>query len=1053
MPVMAIFQNSVVREYAKKLDAPTVDARFKIFQAYFLDPTRQAEIRKMKEEEFKPSFLRELFKECLGYTIRPDEGFNFTVEHKNVDDSKKADAAIVREGKTLGVVEVKGTDSTDLTKAAVQAFGYKNHQPDARYILVTNFEKLRFYVDNAVEFEEFTLFRLDRAGFERLFLCLSWESIRDGLPLRLKDASVSEEDQITKRLYADYSAFRAALFADIRAKNAQHEPLLLFKKTQKLIDRFLFILFAEDRGLLPANMTAKILTEWQALKKARIATTLYDRFKLYFNDLLEGNREQDIFAYNGGLFRPDAILDSLAISDDVLATHALKLSNYDFVSEVDVDILGHIFEHSLSEIEEVEASLTGAASSEKVSKRKKDGIFYTPKYITQYIVENTLGRLCAEKKKTLGLDVVEAVEEGNAKKARAWRDARLAVCDTYREWLLSLSVCDPACGSGAFLNAALDFLMAEHRAIDEEKARIHGDALIFPDIENSILERNLYGVDLNEESVEIAKLSLWLRTAQKGRKLSTLTGNIKCGNSLIPDPAIAGEKAFDWQKEFPAVFEKGGFDVVIGNPPYVRVQNLAYETTDYLKAHYEVALKRVDISLCFIELSRKITKNGASTCFITSNQFLTTEYGQAARRFLLSKYCLRKCIDFGDLPVFEEALTYVSIFLFINSSPANFSYASVSSLDQAQRLDSVASHEIEISSLSEDNWILKNSALSGVFEKMAKGNETLGTLGNAWAGLFTGLDSVLMFDASAVNGSDIERDLLLPVMRAENCSQYYCTKAQKFVVYPYALVDGKTVVIDEAELSLKYPKAYAYLVSHKAELEARKDSRKTFAGRPDWYSLVRFGQLSTFRKTKILSPGEVKGHKFCIDESGAGFSCARVFAITVGENINIKFLLCILNSTIARVFLQSFSSLKSGGYYSYSSNILNRMPVPVLSSVAQQPLVEAADKMMAMNSELSSKRENFLSRVRDNLAGAKMTGVLENFEELEFAGFLKELKKQKIKLALSAQAEWEVFFNDSKAAVVALSAKIAKMYQIIDQMVYALYGLTPDEIRIVDAGK
>ena len=130
---------------------------------------------------------------------------------------------------------------------------------------------------------------------------------------------------------------------------------------------------------------------------------------------------------------------------------------------------------------------------------------------------------------------------------------------------LGITICDPACGSGALVEA-LNFLIDEHKYIDELRASLFGESIQFSDITAIILENNLYGVDINEESVEIAKLSLWLRTAQKGRKLTSLSDNLKCGNSLIDDPEVAGDKAFNWENEFPEVFAKGGFDVVIGNP-------------------------------------------------------------------------------------------------------------------------------------------------------------------------------------------------------------------------------------------------------------------------------------------------------------------------------------------------------------------------------------------------------------------------------------------------------------------------------------------------------
>ncbi|MDZ7775292.1 MAG: DNA methyltransferase [Bacteroidales bacterium] len=235
--------------------------------------------------------------------------------------------------------------------------------------------------------------------------------------------------------------------------------------------------------------------------------------------------------------------------------HTLRLSGYDFETDVDVNILGHIFEHSIGEIESVQAEIRGEAVDRQKTQRKKEGIFYTPKYITKYIVENTVGRLCEEKRQELGI-VDEEYTKGRRHRKMATLKALNQKLDDYRVWLLSLTILDPACGSGAFLNQALDFLIKEHGKIDELRAELLGESLVLSDITNDILENNIYGVDLNEESVEIAKLSLWLRTAQKGRRLNTLSQNIKCGNSLIDDPAVAGNKAFNWQQEFPGVFKK-----------------------------------------------------------------------------------------------------------------------------------------------------------------------------------------------------------------------------------------------------------------------------------------------------------------------------------------------------------------------------------------------------------------------------------------------------------------------------------------------------------------
>ncbi len=378
-------------------------------------------------------------------------------------------------------------------------------------------------------------------------------------------------------------------------------------------------------------------------------------------------KKHEIFAYNGGLFLSDEVLDSVTISDDVLYKHTKILTGYDFESEVDVNILGHIFENSLNEIEEVAAQIEGADVDLKKSKRKKDGVFYTPKYITKYIVENTVGKLCSEKKAELEIDESEYLKsrKGCTTKKRKELDNKL---NSYRNWLLTLTICDPACGSGAFLNQALDFLIREHRYIDELRAKLLELPMVFTEVENSILENNIYGVDINEESIEIAKLSLWLRTAQKGRKLTTLSNNIKCGNSLIEDPVVAGEKAFHWPTEFPEVFANGGFDVVIGNPPYVQLQTMGEMSETLKKCGYETFDKGADLYCIFTERGFKLLKPGGLQSFIMPNKWMLVEYGKPLRKFL-SKTGLRQILNFGDIQFFEEATTYVCIFLTQNSQP------------------------------------------------------------------------------------------------------------------------------------------------------------------------------------------------------------------------------------------------------------------------------------------------------------------------------------------------------------------------------------------------
>jgi len=607
---MSFFQQSVQNKYLSQLDDKLVNEAYRKYSAYFLNPQIQENIRDSKEEQFQEGFLRELFVNILGYTINPTPGYDLTTELKNEKGAKKADGAIMKDGKAIAVIELKGTDTIDLDKVTNQAFNYKNNQSSCVYVVTSNFEKLRLYINDSINFEEFNLFTLSVERFKLLWLCLSKDSMFKNIPLRIKEESSVAEENITKQLYKDYSAFRNALWSKMVQQNTKFNKLLLFKKTQKLLDRFLFIFFAEDKGLLPPNSIAEIVKQWEKLRDMDEYRPLYERFKKYFGYLNTGHKgkEHEIFAYNGGLFLPDEVLDTINISDEILHPHIIKLSSYNYESEIDVNILGHIFEHSLTEIDTITAEIEGKEIDKGKTKRKKDGVFYTPKYITKYIVENTVGKLCKEKKEEL-----QIVEEEYEKGRKGRSIERLKELDgklqAYREWLLQITICDPACGSGAFLNQALDFLIHEHHYVDELQAKLLKKSIVFEDVENHILEKNIFGVDINEESVEIAKLSLWLRTAQKGRKLNSLNNNIKCGNSLIDDAAVAGDKAFSWQKEFSTVFDKGGFDVIIGNPPYVFARDKIsqrekdYYVSSYVSAEYQV------ISIRFVEIKLLIDKS------------------------------------------------------------------------------------------------------------------------------------------------------------------------------------------------------------------------------------------------------------------------------------------------------------------------------------------------------------------------------------------------------------------------------------------------------------
>ena len=1011
---MALFQNTVVKKYTNTLNKLFLDEKWQLFTTIFHNSVKQQNIRNSKEEQYQAIFLNDLFVQVLGYTQHPNTNYNLITEQKNETNSKKADGAIILNENVHAVIELKGTETTDLTKIETQAFGYKNNQKNCSYVIISNFEKLRFYIDNATEFIEFNLFTLSRDEFNLLFLCLSIESMQTDLPKKIKNESVSNEDKITKELYKDYSAFRKELFNDIVHLNPQYNKLELFKKTQKLLDRFLFIFFAEDRQLLPTNLIFSINLEWQKLREARVPVSLYDRYKMYFNDLNTGARvslpafgkhtneivtaQYDIYAYNGGLFQPDDLLDNIAINDDFLFKHTKKLSEYDFESEVDVNILGHIFENSLNEIDEITNAIAGQEVDKTKTKRKKDGVFYTPKYITKYIVDNTIGKLCEEKKLAIALDETRYT---NDKKINvATKKKLIETLDNYRKWLLQLTIVDPACGSGAFLNQALEFLIDEHKYVDELQAKLFGDALVLSDVEGSILENNLFGVDLNEESVEIAKLSLWLRTAQRNRKLNSLNNNIKCGNSLIEDAAIAGDKAFNWHNEFPKVFANGGFDVVIGNPPYLVIKGGRWiggfeygnKAIDFLKKKFKTAEQQINTYILFLELSKNLSKKNGIISQITPNTFFANEYSKKIRNFLIEEANLLEIKNTGL--AFEDASVETAIVTYRNNS-----YSGKSLFINSN--NSFLVNIIGLNKLTEDNKYLINLTENSI-DLLQKLNsfEKLSSSSKVWRGLTTGNDKKYLSESKL---SEIYKSII----SGSEISRYYKEKNKKFVCYDPKLLD-------------------------------RARDERIF--------ILNEKLISKFVGNRLT---------FCYDNEQNYVINTACSVEVIDKSFSVKFLLCLLNSKILDYYFQMIFGDSRDTFPIMKSGSIEQLPIKKISLSDQQPFIKKADLMLSLNKKLQEISSKFSTYFSGQFKIEKLSGKLEKWYNLSFDEFIKEINKaiktQKgTPLTKKDEFNWIDLFEENKAKANKLQNEIAVTDKAIDAMVYELYGLSEEEIKIVE---
>jgi len=439
---------------------------------------------------------------------------------------------------------------------------------------------------------------------------------------------------------------------------------------QMIMNRYMFICFAEDIELLPAQVsTDTILTP--ILKGNLRHGSIWQRLNELFLDINEGNEFKKISQYNGGIFKED--LDHLKIRDiaedqnffnDVyqnwkfeeyekntnsnigpygqkvnpIYRNMLTISTFDFSTELDVNILGHIFENSIGDIEELKQDSKG--------RRKKDGIFYTPEYITDYICKNTIIPYLSKTDKINTIPDLIGEYWGSS-------------IEELDQKVKNIKVVDPACGSGAFLNKAADILLEIHKGIHEARYKDKKETLkpYFDNIgqRREILLNNIYGVDLNEESVDITKLSLFLKVCRKGLILPNLEKNIKCGNSLIDDPEYT-DKPFNWEEEFPEIFKDGGFDVVIGNPPYINIELIEKKQLPFLKKHYKAAeYGRIDLYLLFMEKAINLLSHLGFTSFIIPNKFCNHKYAEILRNNILENTIIEKIIDFSDFKIFQDA--------------------------------------------------------------------------------------------------------------------------------------------------------------------------------------------------------------------------------------------------------------------------------------------------------------------------------------------------------------------------------------------------------------
>lgn len=569
-----------------------------------------------KETSIDTQFLDQLFGEGLGYRLKTASPEAWELEHKFfVQGVGTADAALgdfPKASEPTVVIELKGA-LTDLDRdrsngrtAVQQCWDYLNALPGCSWGIVSNFKTIRLYhhPKGTLSYEEFSLQELRvRERFDE-FYCLFergglLQSASGQAPraLELLRRTTNRQNEVGEDLYQSYHLQRLRLIEHLHLKRSK--PLdSAIRIAQKLLDRIIFIAFCEDRDLLDEHCLKRASERVAAFSQAR--NPLWQNFRGLFAEVDRGGTNAGVVnRYNGNLFKPDPEIDELELDDEPWVRGFKHFGEYDFSEEVNVEVLGHLFERSITELEKLrvgglfalkaaDETVTpgkkrGQPGSEqrsarskmpKSAQRKRFGIYYTPAAFTGLIVERTVDALVGDRFREL---------QGEFKvdpESRAQKNGK-RLLDYWRACLESLkriTVCDPACGSGAFLIRAYDALDVHYKGVVHGLAGAGLAADKVVQIEDAIpdwiLQENLYGADHSQEAVEITQLALWIRSARRGKTLADLSRNIVCGNSLVSDASI-DLKALTWETSFPSLFGKGGpggFSCVIGNPPWERVK-------------------------------------------------------------------------------------------------------------------------------------------------------------------------------------------------------------------------------------------------------------------------------------------------------------------------------------------------------------------------------------------------------------------------------------------------------------------------------------------------